>query len=368
MASFVILFAAIVASLLTLLMVMGAREPAFFFVTAGTATTGTATTGTAKARPVTTKPVAGSLTTEPVGIYDLDLYNSGALGQNPNRTFHSSKIVAPKFGINIWDAEHLRAHSLPFLFLTATEPDSSASPFILNATDLSLVWADTTTHRDAAMNFRPQTYRGEKFLSFWEGINASGRGNGVCVLYDQSYQERYRVTAKDLGFGADLHECKLTHDGTALITVYNLVQYNLTGVGGQDYDQLLDCYFQEIDVETGDVLFSWAASDWFSPKDSYEQYKPNYDFFHLNSVQKVSRISLLFQVPIGQSLTLICTGPQRQLSNLESTLAYHRADCGKWHRDAWRANLEIEWETKSISRSLWRKCSRFLVATSCTLP
>ncbi|KAH8734145.1 ASST-domain-containing protein [Ilyonectria robusta] len=231
---------------------MGAREPAFFFVTAGTATTGTATTGTAKARPVTTKPVAGSLTTEPVGIYDLDLYNSGALGQNPNRTFHSSKIVAPKFGINIWDAEHLRAHSLPFLFLTATEPDSSASPFILNATDLSLVWADTTTHRDAAMNFRPQTYRGEKFLSFWEGINASGRGNGVCVLYDQSYQERYRVTAKDLGFGADLHECKLTHDGTALITVYNLVQYNLTGVGGQDYDQLLDCYFQEIDVETGD--------------------------------------------------------------------------------------------------------------------
>ncbi|KAH7160669.1 ASST-domain-containing protein [Dactylonectria macrodidyma] len=216
----------------------------------------------------------------------MDAYNAGAFGNNPNRTFRSSNIVAPKFGISIWDAEYLGATSLPFLFLTASEPNSSPSPFILNATDLSLIWADTTTFREAAMNFRPQTYQGEKYLTFWDGNNASGRGNGVCVLYDRAYQERYRITAKDLGIGADLHECKLTRDDTALITAYNLVPWDLTAVGGRKNDWLLDSYFQEIDIETGDVLFSWTATDWFSPADSYEWYKPSYDFFHLNSVQK----------------------------------------------------------------------------------
>ncbi|KAF7555880.1 hypothetical protein G7Z17_g1805 [Cylindrodendrum hubeiense] len=267
MAPSIILVVVIAASFIALLLVMGLRERASLFLPLA---------------PVVARPVEIS----PLGIYDMEAYNSGAHGNNPNRTFHSSSIVAPEFGINIWDAKHLRANSLPFLFLTATEPDSSASPFILNATDLSLVWADNTTRRDAAMNFRPQTYRREKYLSFWEGSNTSGRGNGACVLYDHSYQERYRITAQNLDVGADLHECKLTNDGTALITAYSPVRWDLTAVGGRKYDHILDCYFQEIDIETGELLFSWAATDWFSVEDSYEWYKPNYDFFHLNSVQK----------------------------------------------------------------------------------
>lgn len=240
--------------------------------------------------PLVVTDAPGLSAPRPDAVFDMTTYNSGRLGNNPNRTFRSSSIVAPEFGVNIWDASSLRDQSLPFLFLTASE-DGSETPFILNATDLSMIWGDPKTDRGTVMNFRPQNYLGEQYLTWWEGSKRSGRGNGDCVLYDHSYQEKYRVTTKDIGVGADLHECKLTNDGTALLTAYNLIPFNLSLVGGKESDRLLECYFQEVDVETGDLLFSWAASDWFSPMDSFEGYRPEYDFFHLNSIEKVRHVT-----------------------------------------------------------------------------
>lgn len=230
------------------------------------------------------------------GTFDLETYNSGQYGCNPNRTFHSSDIVAPVFGINIWNAAKLQENSYPYLFITATEPGSFAMPYIFNATDLSLVWAESNGAREAVMNFKPEEYNGSDYLAFWEGRKVGGIGYGACVLFDQNYETSHYIRTRDLGIGADLHECKLTKNGTALLSAYSKVAWDLTAVGGRKRDVLIDCYFQEVDIATGNLLFSWRATDWFPPTDSYQPYQSGYDYFHLNSVEKVRCLSIINRV------------------------------------------------------------------------
>lgn len=60
-------------------------------------------------------------------------------------------------------------------------------------------------------------------------------------------------------------------------------------MGGTEYDTLVDFYFQEIDITTGELIFSWAASDHFTVEDSYYRFsRPYYDLFHLNAISKTT--------------------------------------------------------------------------------
>lgn len=95
----------------------------------------------------------------------------------------------------------------------------------------------------------------------------------------------------------DLHEFKITQDGTALITIYNTTRVDPANVGqkgGQRARQwIIDGIFQEIDIASNRLLFEWKASDHFRIEDSfyfqplagYSKHYP-YDFFHINSVDK----------------------------------------------------------------------------------
>ena len=81
-------------------------------------------------------------------------------------------------------------------------------------------------------------------------------------------------------------------NGTALLTAYETKSYDLSSYG-IDNGWLADSVFQEIDIETGNLIFSWRASDHFSTNDSYadpgstgsSQSSP-YDFFHINSIER----------------------------------------------------------------------------------
>ena len=227
-------------------------------------------------------------------VTDMATYNSGAFGVTPNQTFRSINAVAPVFGINTWNARKLADNSLPLLFLTLSEPDSTSAPYIFNATDLSLIWAGSGGNYPSSNNFRPQIYNNQQYLTFWEGDQSKGYGNGACLLLDSSYQQAYSVTTKNLPVGADLHECELTDDGTALISAYGTIPYDLRSVGGAQDGTLLDSYFQEIDIATGNLVFSWTASQWFTPDDSYMDYSESepFDFFHINSISKVRKCPL----------------------------------------------------------------------------
>jgi hypothetical protein len=156
------------------------------------------------------------------------------------------------------------------------------------------VWFDPT--RGEVTDVRVQEYRGKPVLTYWQGPAAApilGTGVGSYWLLD----EHYRVVAHvQAGFGpntGDLHEFELTPRGTALLTAYRVVHMDTSALGGRPNAPVADSMFQEIDVATGKVLFTWHSLGHVALSESEAAIPPNsgrgstapYDYFHINSVQ-----------------------------------------------------------------------------------
>jgi hypothetical protein len=113
-------------------------------------------------------------------------------------------------------------------------------------------------------------------------------GAGEDLIYDSSYRQQAIVRAGN-GLSADLHEFRLTPQGTALITAYYPVYFNASSAHGPRQQIVLDSVVQEIDVGTGLVLYQWDSLDHVPLADSYEALPPSpgqpFDYFHINSVQ-----------------------------------------------------------------------------------
>jgi WD40 repeat protein len=137
-----------------------------------------------------------------------------------------------------------------------------------------------------AFNFEVQTYRGEPVLTWWEGYH-TGYGQGEYVICDHTYREIRRFGAGN-GYEGDHHEFLITPEDTALITIYNKVRRDLSGVGGPEDGVVLEGIVQEIDIQTGEVLFEWHSLDHVRLEESYYRPPPDlrspFDYFHINSV------------------------------------------------------------------------------------
>lgn len=245
--------------------------------------------------------LAGSALADVPWYTDAEAYNAGALGDAPNQTFHSSPIVAPVFLVNSLNTKEI--DSAPYLFLD-WRFDGAASPMMFRADDLSLVYAGQQYPQ--TKNSRVQKIRGERLLTFWEGTEETRYGNGRCLAFDKEYNLRYSVTPVGLTSGAltDLHECQETDDDTVLISIYEPVPFDLTPVGGPADGMLMDCLFQEIDPRTNKLIFEWRASEHNSLADTASTVEQNtlpagFDFYHLNSVAKVSLASSPTSLEVG---------------------------------------------------------------------
>jgi hypothetical protein len=129
------------------------------------------------------------------------------------------------------------------------------------------------------MSFKLQEYKGESVLTWWVGRH-TGFGQGECVICDHSYREIKRVRAGN-GYQADHHEFLITPQNTALITIYHGVKRDLTSVGGPADATVLDGIVQEVDIETGEVLFEWHSLDHVELREHESGF---YDHLHLNSI------------------------------------------------------------------------------------
>jgi hypothetical protein len=138
------------------------------------------------------------------------------------------------------------------------------------------------------MNFKMQTYKGEAVLTWWEGHH-TGYGQGEYVIMDHAYREIGRFGAGN-GYEGDHHEFLITPEDTALITIYHEVPMDLSPVGGPKDGTVLDGIAQDIDIETGEVLFEWHSLEHVGLDESYN--KP-YDYFHINSVDVYDEDHLL---------------------------------------------------------------------------
>ena len=153
-----------------------------------------------------------------------------------------------------------------------------------------LVWFHPLpANASAATNLQVQQLGGQPVLTWWQGyIPPQGFGQGEEIIANSAYQQIGRVRAGN-GYSADLHDFKITPQGTGLLTVFNPIDCNLSVVGGPSGAAVTDSVFQEIDLRTGLVRREWHSLDHVPLGDSYSLATHSskewpFDYFHINSI------------------------------------------------------------------------------------
>lgn len=173
-----------------------------------------------------------------------------------------------------------------YVFLAVKRGPGQDGPMIVDD-EGEVVWFRPAPGETTATGFRVQEYRGEPVLTWWQGRTMMGHGKGEHVLLDRNYREVARVRAGN-GQMADHHELLLTDRGTAYIVIYADGRADLRPVGRDEDDAIFDSMIQEIDVETGEVLWEWRASDHFPPEEGATRPRLGrpHDYFHINALDE----------------------------------------------------------------------------------
>lgn len=148
-------------------------------------------------------------------------------------------------------------------------------------------------------------YKGKDHLCYFEGEQHQGFARGHGIIMDSSYRVVKVIDSSGAGASSDMHEFRMTpySNGTSvLMTVYQPRQYDVTtnprfnlqnGLGW-----IVEGVFQEVDIETGRVLFEWRSLDHVDPSEAWtlpgstdtsgdglHEQSP-WDYFHINSIDK----------------------------------------------------------------------------------
>jgi len=103
------------------------------------------------------------------------------------------------------------------------------------------------------------------------------------------------------------------------MTMYSVASHDVTEFRNFDYqnpeDQdpnyIWECAFQEVDIETGNLVFEWRASDHLNLNETYHGIGPGgtkndpFDWFHINSIEKDELGNYLISARYTHSVTYI---------------------------------------------------------------
>jgi hypothetical protein len=173
------------------------------------------------------------------------------------------------------------------LFLAPYQGKGTPGPMIAEQ-DGALVWFHPLPAGESATNFEVQSYDGQPVLTWWQGrILEVGFGQGEDVIYNSSYQPIAYVRAGN-GYHADLHEIRLTHEGTAWIDAFDPIRMNLSSMHGSSNAIVNDSVVQEIDVKTGLVMWEWHSFGHIALSESHNSIPSSpdspWDYVHINSI------------------------------------------------------------------------------------
>lgn len=188
-------------------------------------------------------------------------------------------------------------------------------------------------------NLEVRTYEHSPVLTWWQGKLFDGHGvDGRDVIMNSSYRTVAVLHAGD-GYSSDLHEFQLTSHGTALIDSYVPVHRNLSSVGGSSNGTVFDCVIQELDVRSGQVLWEWHSLGHVPLSASYANVPRSapYDYFHLNSIQRLPNGNLLVSARQTWAVYLIAKRTGKIIWTLGGKYSNFHIDPGaefEWQHDA----------------------------------
>jgi hypothetical protein len=203
------------------------------------------------------------------------------------QSFHSAPNLGPP-AIQVTTGASSGAPG--YVFAAPYSGPGQDGPMIFDDTG-QLVWFDPLPNGTYATNLQVQRYDGQPVLTWWQGyIPPQGFGEGEEVIANSSYRQVRRIQAGN-GYVADLHDFHITARDTALLTVFNPIHCNLTGIRGPQDGAVNDSVFQEIDLRTGLVRSEWHSLDHVGLTESYSSpYGAStewpYDYFHMNSIDQ----------------------------------------------------------------------------------
>lgn len=117
---------------------------------------------------------------------DLNAYQEGALGTEPNQTFYSAPlVVGPRYQSNTFDPQKIDASTdSAYMFMAGKFPGVGWGPSIVSSKDLSLVWADQH-YGGLAQATNTYMFRGERVLVVFV--------DDAVRIISQEYKELYAV-------------------------------------------------------------------------------------------------------------------------------------------------------------------------------
>jgi hypothetical protein len=174
--------------------------------------------------------------------------------------------------------------SLGYLFMAPKTWPGQSGPMIFDEHG-QIVWFHPLPRGFRTYNFRTATYLDKPVVTWWQGRKPQWRSGGTGMIAGPSYRVIATVKGGN-GYRVNIHEFRLTPQGTALILGYSAVGWDLRAVGGRSNHPVYDGIAMEIDIKTGRVLFEWHALGHIPLKDSYVRLRDGrrWDYVHLNTV------------------------------------------------------------------------------------
>lgn len=209
------------------------------------------------------------------------------------QSFHSAPSLKPS-SVQVTTPAKPGAASGDF-FLAPYQGTGAPGPMIVNG-EGQLIWFHPLPKGQDSTNFHVQTYEGRPALTWWQGhILKLGFGQGEDVIANSSYRRIATVRAGN-GYKADLHEFRITPEGTAWIDAFDPVHMSLSAYGGSSKGVLSDSVIEEVDIKTGLVMWEWHALGHIPLSNSHS--KPSktsypWDAYHINSIDPGSEGNLL---------------------------------------------------------------------------
>ncbi|KPM40235.1 hypothetical protein AK830_g6328 [Neonectria ditissima] len=189
-----------------------------------------------------------------------------------------------------------------FIFVTpypgreaaAVLPEQRAGYILRDNGDL--VWSSLGYLSGFVANLQVARYQGQPVLQAFQGTidPRHGRGHGTLQILDDHYRPVAQIQSLTNKIPS-IHELRIVDGKTALVEIYDPVSYDLTPYGGsEDQTWIVDSILQEIDIETGELIFEVHSLDIVSPADSLAPLPVGaalnapdaWDYFHLNSIDK----------------------------------------------------------------------------------
>jgi hypothetical protein len=168
------------------------------------------------------------------------------------------------------------------------DPVGPGGPMIVDGNG-NLVWFKQLARPDVAANLRIQRYRHHPVLTWWQGgVTPAAYGLGEGVIANPSYRTIATVHAGN-GYQMDIHEFTLAPGGSALFTIYSPVMIHLPGTPQDELSPMLDAIVQQVDVDTGLVMWEWHSYGHVPLSQSYAtpENSASYDAYHINSIQRL---------------------------------------------------------------------------------